>query len=260
MPFAQADDASVYYEVHGTGPALVFAHGGDANTLIWWQQVPYFRSHYTVLLFDARGFGRSTCPPAAQQPRLKMQDLAAVMDAAGIERAAMVGHSFGGYSVLPYALKHPDRVSCVVLAGSPAGVRLRGHERASRRNIERLQRGLSLHETYMSQSFLRACPERVFLYDQITALNPPPSALPGALDPSSELMLIEPSELGSFTVPALAIASGDDPNYYVYEVSELAELLGAKLVVMDGVGHPAYFEAPEAFNRIVHDFLLSCGW
>jgi pimeloyl-ACP methyl ester carboxylesterase len=72
--------------------------------------------------------------------------------------------------------------------------------------------------------------------------------------------LIDPEELTSFATPTLAIASADDPNYYVHEVGELAQLIGAKLVVIEGVGHPAYFEAPDAFNRAVHDFLCSCGW
>ena len=53
---------------------------------------------------------------------------------------------------------------------------------------------------------------------------------------------------------------GADPNYRVDEVDELAEVLGAQLAVIDGVGHPAYFEDPKTFNRMVHAFLQSCGW
>ena len=64
MPIIQSHGTGVYYEVHGEGRALVFAHGSAGNTLSWFQQVPHFQQSCKVITFDLRGWGRSLCPSA----------------------------------------------------------------------------------------------------------------------------------------------------------------------------------------------------
>ena len=59
MPFAPVNGIQLYYEVHGSGPAILFAHGQGGNHLSWWRQVPYFARHYTCITFDHRAFGQS---------------------------------------------------------------------------------------------------------------------------------------------------------------------------------------------------------
>ena len=56
--FVKRPDADIYYEVTGSGPALVFAHGGGGNYLSWWQQIPYFSSRFTCVTFSHRTFAR----------------------------------------------------------------------------------------------------------------------------------------------------------------------------------------------------------
>lgn len=57
MPFVTTNSINMYYEVHGQGPALVFAHPGGGNHLSWWQQVPVFAQTFACLTFDHRGHG-----------------------------------------------------------------------------------------------------------------------------------------------------------------------------------------------------------
>ena len=64
MPRLEQASVSLYYEVHGAGPAVVFAHGAGGNAMSWWQQVPRFARRYTVIAFDHRGFARSPCADA----------------------------------------------------------------------------------------------------------------------------------------------------------------------------------------------------
>src|SRR5262249_45467845 len=59
MPFAPVNGIDLYYEVNGSGPALLFAHGQGGNHLSWWQQVPFFSRFYTCITFDNRAFGFS---------------------------------------------------------------------------------------------------------------------------------------------------------------------------------------------------------
>jgi pimeloyl-ACP methyl ester carboxylesterase len=261
LPYVEAESASLYYEVHGDGPGLVLAHGGDGNTLTWWQQVPYFSREYRVVTFDSRGMGRSACTHEA--PRLFGDDLRRVLDAASLERAALVAHSRGGYGALPFALEHPERVSCLVLSGSPAGVTLDGHERTARRLWDKVMRGLAPSEIYLGERFKRDRPELSFLFDRICDLNPPARSgwrtLPME-DRLAQQFLVEPDRLADFSTPTLMIASEEDPSYFLPDIRELVDLLGAELVVMPGVGHPGYFEEPEAFNAIVRDYLRAQGW
>jgi len=122
MPRVERPDALLYYERYGSGPAVVFAHGAGGNTLIWYQQVPAFARDHTVLVFDHRGFGRSTAAPGALHARAFPDDLRAILDHAGVARAALVCQSMGGWTGLPSAIAFPDRISALVLSGTPGGV------------------------------------------------------------------------------------------------------------------------------------------
>ena len=91
MPFADAQHCRIFYESLGEGPAVVLAHGRGGNAASWFQQVPAFLdAGYRVITFDHRCFGRSYCPPENFDRALFADDLAAVMDAAGVARAAVV--------------------------------------------------------------------------------------------------------------------------------------------------------------------------
>ena len=84
MPIVKVNHASIYYEVHGDGPAVTFAHGAGGNTLVWWQQIPYFARDHKVVVFDHRGFGRSPCDEGYKHARYFADDLKAVLDDAGV--------------------------------------------------------------------------------------------------------------------------------------------------------------------------------
>ena len=85
MPHVSSRGAEIYYEVHGEGPVLVFAHGMGGNHLSWWQQVPSFVGRgYRVVSFDHRGFGRSSCAPDDFHPLHFPDDLFATWRSASL--------------------------------------------------------------------------------------------------------------------------------------------------------------------------------
>ena len=107
---------SLAYDEAGSGPAVVFLHGAFMDRKTWDRQVPVFARRFRVVRYDIRPFGESTRP---DKPYVVPDDLLAVMDHLKIQRAHLVGHSFGGAAALDFALLHPDRVTSLVLVSAP---------------------------------------------------------------------------------------------------------------------------------------------
>src|SRR5579859_6208400 len=172
MPMLNTNGAGLYYETHGSGPAIVFAHGAGGNHLSWWQQVPFFRERYTCVTFDHRGFGRSLDPrPVTEHPRFD-EDLAALIDHLELLDVRLVAQSMGGWTCLGYAVSHPERVRALVMADTAGGLTSPALEQA--RAAAQAKRGdLPLLGGALSQGFRRRDPAGAFLYEQIFALNPP---------------------------------------------------------------------------------------
>jgi pimeloyl-ACP methyl ester carboxylesterase len=261
MPAVEKNGATLYYEEHGdprdARPAIVFVHGSGGSALSWWQQLPVFAARHRVVAFDHRGFFRSTCATDALDPGCFAGDLAAILDAAGIERAALVCQSMGGWTGLAFALAHPERTAALVLAGTPGGISTaqvdRDRTEVPKRIAERGFLGMAL-----ARDFLQRDPVRSFLYERIGALNPP-ATLPAVL-PKLAAMRVDPAQLGGFRVPTLVLVGTDDAFFSVDGLREVAGVIpGARFVVMQGAGHSAYFEQPEQFNPIVQTFLEETG-
>jgi 3-oxoadipate enol-lactonase len=105
----------LWYEDLGTGPPVLLLHEGVVDSRIWDGVVPHLAGELRVIRYDQRGYGKS---PAWTRPYSPVDDLLSVVDAAGVERAALVGASRGGRIALEVALERPERVSALVLVGS----------------------------------------------------------------------------------------------------------------------------------------------
>src|SRR2546421_93879 len=125
--YAKSEDASIAYQVVGDGPIdLVVVLGFATHVELQWESPAFahfferLSSFSRLVIFDKRGTGLSD--PVSEVPTLeqRVDDLRAVMDAAGSERAALFGVSEGGPMSVLFAATHPDRVSALVLYGSYA--------------------------------------------------------------------------------------------------------------------------------------------
>ncbi|HZU76305.1 MAG TPA: alpha/beta hydrolase, partial [Dehalococcoidia bacterium] len=172
MPMLETGGASIYYEKHGSGPPIVFAHGAGGNHLSWWQQVPFFSKQYTCVTFDHRGFGQSLDPrPVAERPSFD-EDLAALVDHLGFDQVRLVAQSMGGRTCLAYTVNHPQRVAALVMADTTGS--LTSPEITAARDAARERLGsVRLLDGALSQGFRERNPAGAFLYESIFALNPP---------------------------------------------------------------------------------------
>ncbi|HUN59004.1 MAG TPA: alpha/beta fold hydrolase [Candidatus Binataceae bacterium] len=258
MPSARLNGIDFYYETHGEGPALVFAHGGGGNHMSWWQQVPELSKHYRCVTFDHRSFGYSRDLPEGPGPGAFVEDLRQLLDHLGIERAALAGQSMGGWTVLGFAAAYPDRASALVLCDTTAGMddpevtRAQAALRESRKgaNLANI-----LTRAY-APSFPERDPRRHFLYQQISGLNQhvTPTLLKALMGAKQS---VEP--IIRNRIPTMLIV-GDEDALVAPSIMELmAKRLNSRLVTIRGSGHSAYFEQPEEFNRLLRSFLREAG-
>lgn len=268
MPTAEVSGVSLYYEEHGKGLPVVFAHGAGGNHLSWWQQVPVFSRKYRCVTFDHRGWGFS---PDGQDagPAAFVEDLRGLLDHLGIERAALVAQSMGGLTCLGFTIACPERVSALVMGNTFAGMRrevwlaadedLRINTRAAwdRRRRDGVKRALG-------PGFARREKQKAFLYKQIRLLN---EEGPNRLQTEERVLRLRALErdpeaaasreaLAAIQAPVLFIG-GEHDEVMPPPLMEVARGLipGARMVVVPGAGHSVYFEEPEAFNRLALEFL-----
>lgn len=251
MAFATSGTAKIYYEVHGDGPAVVFAHGRSGNAASWWQQVPEFSQNYKVIVFDHRCFGRSHCAPEEFDRAQFDADLIAILDTENVDAAAIVCQSMGGWTGLRTALHYPGRVRCLVLSNTPAGVRMP----AVRQALSKVRQAFATEgfgSAAVARDFSERAPEAAFLYQQISSLN---LQIPEALSYGSEGW-VEPADLSGFDTPTLFITSEHDTLLPPAVIREVAGLIpGAEFVLLPSAGHSPYFETPEQFNATITPFL-----
>jgi pimeloyl-ACP methyl ester carboxylesterase len=105
----------VHYQQVGEGPDVVMVHGITGNLAVWHLHiVPALAGRFRLLTYDLRGHGLSDAPPTGYSPDAMATDLHDLLDAIGIERPALVGHSYGADVALYFAGRYPERVSAVI--------------------------------------------------------------------------------------------------------------------------------------------------
>jgi 3-oxoadipate enol-lactonase len=258
MPFAPVNGIDLYYEEHGSGPAVVFAHGAGGNHLSWWQQVPVFARRFRCITFDHRAFGlsRDGDGEAKLGRRGFHEDLRALLDHLDIEDVRIVAQSMGGRTAVGFAWRNPGRCRAMVLAGTTGGAvddRVRDMQDAHRATHTGQ---LPLGRRAIAPALKKRAPAMEFLYRAIARLNPPRprdflAPIPGYRGSSAELLASS-----GFPVLFLVGEHDDVTPARVIEACHRA-VPGSRLVVIPDSGHSTYFEQPGAFNAAVMDFLES---
>ncbi len=255
MPLAAVNGTEIYYEVHGSGPPLVLAHGVGGNHGIWWQQLPYLSQWYTVVTFDHRGFGRSREIPEGPHRKDYVDDLLGLLDHLEVDRAALVGQSMGGTSCVAMTAWHPERVAALVMSDT-TGMMDHPDVRPSADWLEALAT-LNQADRALSKDFQQRNPALTELFLQLNSFNKANRfnvRADGYRGPT-------PEEVADTGVPVMFILGANDcvadPN-----VLRRAHKLvtGSRLVEFPGSGHSVYWEQPEAWNFVVRGFLEDVGF
>lgn len=254
----------LHYEVTGSGPALVFAHGLGGNQMSWWQQVAHFAPHFTCVSFAHRGFAPSDGVPGGPDPADYAGDLASLVDHLGLIDVRLVGQSMGGWTVLEYALAHPEKVKALVLSSTSGTLDRRGCDLsggasydawlkdAEAKTKDGLARGI---HPAMGEAAARRVPALSLLYRSIDEMA-------GALDKEKLRAGLRRTakrtlaDMKDFRVPTLLIAGSEDVVFPAFIAKAIAAALpcGQVQIIRD-CGHSPYFEQAATFNALVEAFL-----
>ena len=267
MPYAQSDGARIYYEEAGHGTPILFIHefGGDHRS--WDHQMRHFARSHRCIRWGARGYPGSDAP---EDENLYGQDFfnrdaVAVLDAAGVDKAHIVGLSMGGYTALMVAAKYPARVLSCTAAGAGSGAnkstrvqfieecRLAAaeFERGSKINAE----GMGLSPTRVQlqakdpiawQTFVRNLAEHS---PQAAAktLRRVQAGRPSLYDLETELKGI--------AAPVLLMVGDEDEPCLDVNLWMKRLMPNARVAFLPGSGHAVNLEEPALFNQLVEQFL-----
>jgi proline iminopeptidase len=267
--------ATIWYEVRGTGSArpLIMVNGGPGfdHTYVLcsdaWDTIARFRR---VVFYDQRGNGRSGALKKGQSCTLADQiaDLDALRAQLHAESIDLLGHSWGGYLVMAYALRHPERVSHLIITDSaapkwgdtefifkyifPEGVNRQAHLDFFDALGDTAAGKESLRE-YMQMLFVSAAKREDFMsrlatYKYSREVNQTLNADLAKYD-------MWPL-LPTLTMPTLVITGRYDINVAPSTAWKIHQAIpGSRWEVFESSGHIPYFEEPEKFVRVVETFL-----
>ena len=259
----------VHYAVRewGAGPPLVLLHGFTGSGALWSEHAAVLGARFRVIAPDLLGHGGSDAPsdPARYAMPRALADLAALLDALDVARAAVLGYSFGGRVALAFAVEHPERVVALVLEGASPGI-ADPDERAARRAADealaaRLERdGLAAFvDAWMAQPLFAtqaALPDEVRAAARAARLRNDPIGLAACLRGLGTGS--QPSywhRLHELPMPTLLLAGERDTKFQALARAMHESIPDATLRVVPGAGHTTHLENPAAFRRLARGFL-----
>jgi 3-oxoadipate enol-lactonase len=245
------DGAELDVATDGNGDTIVLLHGFPLTREIWNAQTPQLAQTHRVIRPDLRGMGRSSAPDGPYLMETLAGDLAAILDAMAIDRAAIVGHSLGGFVALAFARMYTERVERLALVCSRLGTD--SPEMAGFRNdlADRLERENSIEpvvESYIPKLFsdesLQKNSGAVDRARAITRSNSPHGA---AAMLRGMAQRVESYDIAAdLEMPVLIVAGAGDKVVPQAEAEMIrAAFPAAQLTVMAKSGHLPMLEEPE---------------
>ncbi len=250
MPHIDRDGVHIYYEVEGEGPAVLLTHGYGATLRMWDRQVEAFADRYHLIRWDMRGHGESDSPEDADaySHEATVADMAAVLDACGVDRAVIGGLSVGGFLSLLFHLAHRDRVRALMLCGTGPGYKKDEPRARWNRFADKTARGL---EERGLAALGTSAEVRAAKHKSVQGLS---HAARGILV-QKDARVIE--SLPSIRVPTLLMVGGNDEPFLASTDYMAAKIPDSTKVIVDGAGHAPNIEKAELFNEALASFLES---
>ncbi len=259
--------AGLHVEVVGDGPPLLVAHGGPGANHVLYRTLDPLADARRLVFWDHRGHGRSDGLPERQVEISDFaDDVIAVADGLGIDRFMLFGHSFGGWVAQEAALRHPDRIEALVLAGTTPGqlganespdddqgppppaeiTRLMGTMPATDEEAAVMYRALA--------PFFARTADPAILNEALGATPPSAASLVRVFEALGRWSSVD--RLGRITCPTLVVAGRHDDFCSLAQHERIARrIAGAELAVFERSGHVPWLEEADGFFERVRGWL-----
>lgn len=250
------------YDVSGSGPALLLLHAFPLSLALWDDQVAAFRSRFTVVRFDCRGFGATPPGDGLLTMERIADDAAALLDHLSISRAVVCGVSMGGYAALAMVRRHADRLSGLALVDTRATA---DTSEARKTRAELAERVMKLGPQAALDAFLPRLmgatthKDRPAVIDKLRAIvlaNPAQGIADALFGLAARADSTE--TLREIRVPTLVVCGEEDtltpPSDSLFMHERIA---GSRMETVPRAGHLSNLENPSAFNAAIGAFLDS---
>ena len=262
MQRVHSDDAEIYYDLAGSGPPVVLLHPFPVHHEFWLSVAKLLSPRYRLIMPDLRAHGESGLGQGPATMRKRAFDIARVMDAAGVDRAPLVGVSIGGYTIFEFWRRFPNRAAALVLSNTKAPAD-NPEARAERSKVAHdvLERGAEpFFEGFVTkvlgETTRRSRPDLVEgalrMMRKMSAEDVAGTLLGMAERPDSI------PTLKTISVPTLIITGDEDTLTGLPEAELMKQNVpGAQVKVVAKAGHYSPWEQPENVGRLLRVFLDS---
>ena len=257
MPHAKLNGINLYYEVSGSGTAIVLTHGFAGTTKMWLPQVEVFSKDYQFITYDIRGHGQSDAPEdrALYSWDLAIEDLHQLLTHLGVKEAIVGGLSLGGLVSIHFYLKHPEMTRGLILADTGPGFRnpqsMAQWDQERYKVTEVLEKGgmaAYMASPYASTTYYTT-PDVMVAHSPVGLSN-----VNIALQTNQEMVPLE-----EIKVPTLVIVGSGDTNSIPPANYMHRKIPNSRLAVIPQAGHGTNVDQPTIFNRAIQDFLKDYG-
>ena len=271
MAYATAEDGvRLYYEETGSGRTIIFVHEFAGDMRSWEPQMRHFGRSYRCISYNARGYPPSDVPAehTSYSQARAVDDIKAVLDAAGADDAHVIGLSMGGFATLHFGFRHPNRARSLCVGGCGYGAEPEQSDRFKDEAEATAKILLSGSMDAFAEAYGHG-PTRVQFenkdprgFAEFKRMLAEHSAL-GSANTQLGVQRARPSlytlvdEMKKLKVPTLIITGDEDWPTLMPGILMKRNIASSALAVMPNAGHAINLEDPDVYNRIVSDFLAS---
>ncbi|NJM53034.1 MAG: alpha/beta hydrolase [Blastocatellia bacterium] len=256
----------LFYETHGAGEPLILISGFASGAWLWFRQIEELAKHFQIITFDPRGIGNSKIDKNETVSINEIaKDIVEILDELKIEKASILGTSFGGFVAQEFALRYPERLNKLILACTSFG----GCNHVLPSNFEVLTAFVSTENLnsserirkFMIPAFTKDFVESHFeIVEQTCELreqNEVPESVYLQQLQSATTFDLE-AKVSNIKAETLVITGDRDQVVPMQNSVNLSNSIpNSRLEIVENSGHLFFIEQAEKFNKIVTAFVLS---
>tara|TARA_R100000306_G_scaffold5273_2_gene7696 strand:+ start:7753 stop:8523 length:771 start_codon:yes stop_codon:yes gene_type:complete len=244
----------IYYNVTGSGPAMVLLHGFLESSTMWDKYILSLSKKYTVITTDLPGHGKSEIVSETHSMQLMAEIVKSVLNELNIESAIFIGHSMGGYVALAYTELFPDEVEKLILLNSTPTADSEERKQNRRRALKVLDHNA---EAFISMAIMNLFSEnsKKKFTSEIEALKKEALQFPVAGIQAAIRGMIDRKDrtdvLANFDKEKVMVCGNEDPIMSISDSKKNSEKTNTQLIQLEG-GHMSWLENADEMHKILH--------